>query len=63
MRLGNLCLSFVMLALLAGGVQAQLLGDPPDVSVDFQKMDNVYFVGSKVNSFDAATGGPLRRPG
>jgi len=25
--------------------QAQVLGDPADVSQDFQKMENVYFVG------------------
>src|SRR5678816_1018354 len=36
--------------------QAQVLGDPADVSQDFQKMENVYFVGSRVTSFDAATG-------
>jgi hypothetical protein len=27
--------------------QAQVLGDPADVSQDFQKMENVYFVGSR----------------
>ena len=36
--------------------QAQMLGDPVDVSQDFQKMENVYFIGSRVVSFDAATG-------
>jgi len=36
--------------------QAQVLGDPPDVSQDFQRMENVYFVGSRVTSFDTATG-------
>jgi alpha-D-xyloside xylohydrolase len=35
---------------------AQVLGDPADVSQDFQKMENVYFVGSRVTSFDPATG-------
>ncbi|HEX6648460.1 MAG TPA: TIM-barrel domain-containing protein [Pyrinomonadaceae bacterium] len=35
---------------------AQVLGDPADVSQDFQKMENVYFIGSRVSSFDAATG-------
>jgi alpha-D-xyloside xylohydrolase len=35
---------------------AQVLGDPADVSQDFQKMENVYFVGSRVTSFDTATG-------
>jgi len=32
--------------------QAQVLGDPVDVSQDFQKMENVYFVGSRVTSFE-----------
>src|SRR6185437_7336008 len=35
---------------------AQVLGDPADVSQDFQKMENVYFVGSRVSSFDPSTG-------
>jgi len=34
----------------------QVLGDPMDVSQDFHKFENVYFVGSKLNSFDPATG-------
>jgi len=41
---------------VATNSHAQVLGDPVDVSQDFQKMENVYFVGSRVNSFDAATG-------
>jgi len=35
---------------------AQVLGDPPDVSQDFQKLENVYFIGSRVTSFDTSTG-------
>src|SRR4030095_6587656 len=35
---------------------AQVLGDPVDVSQDFQRMENVYFVGTRVTSFDASTG-------
>jgi alpha-D-xyloside xylohydrolase len=35
---------------------AQVLGDPPDVAQDFQKLENVYFIGSRVTSFDTATG-------
>ena len=35
---------------------AQVLGDPPDISQDFQKMENVYFIGSRVTSFDTSTG-------
>src|SRR5678809_505030 len=41
---------------VATNSQAQVLGDPVDVSQDFQKMENVNFVGSRVTSFDAATG-------
>src|SRR6266508_353183 len=37
-------------------IQAQVLGDPVDVSKDFQKRENVYFVGSGVKTFDPATG-------
>ena len=35
---------------------AQVLGDPVDVSTDFQRLENVYFIGSRVTSFDASTG-------
>jgi alpha-D-xyloside xylohydrolase len=42
--------------LASGAVRAQTLGDPVDVSRDFWKMENVYFIGSKVAAFDAATG-------
>jgi alpha-D-xyloside xylohydrolase len=37
-------------------VFAQVLGDPPDVSQDFQKMENVYFIGSRLADFNAANG-------
>lgn len=36
--------------------KAQVLGDPVDVGQDFQRMENVYFIGSRVTSFDTATG-------
>ena len=46
-----------MIAFAAGGAaRAQVLGDPVDVSRDFWKLENVYFIGSKVASFDPATG-------
>src|SRR6185436_13714498 len=45
-----------MLLVLPIVAQAQVLGDPPDVSQDFQKLENVYFIGSNVKSFDTATG-------
>src|SRR5688572_17689754 len=49
---------FLLLTLLLFPVvsHAQVLGDPVDVSQDFQKMENVYFIGSRVTSFDTATG-------
>jgi alpha-D-xyloside xylohydrolase len=37
-------------------LHAQVLGDPVDVGQDFQKLENVYFIGSRVTSFDTATG-------
>ena len=46
----------IMLLLFPAVCGAQVLGDPPDVSQDFQKMDNVYFIGSRVTSFDTSTG-------
>ncbi|HEY0379807.1 MAG TPA: TIM-barrel domain-containing protein [Pyrinomonadaceae bacterium] len=39
--------------------QPQVLNDPVDVSQDFQKMEQVYFVGSKVTDFNPATGAGL----
>ncbi|HEV3471179.1 MAG TPA: TIM-barrel domain-containing protein [Pyrinomonadaceae bacterium] len=51
---------FAMLALLLwlapAAARAQVLNDPVDVGQDFQRMENVYFVGSKVTAFDPATG-------
>ena len=49
-------LFFVILLMSATVTQAQVLGDPVDVSQDFQKIENVYFVGSRVTSFDPSTG-------
>src|SRR5947209_10303392 len=37
-------------------VQAQVLGDPVDVSQDFQKMEQVYFIGNRVTNFNPSTG-------
>ena len=36
--------------------QPHALGDPVDVSLDFQRMEHVYFVGSRVKEFDAGSG-------
>src|SRR5215212_3987176 len=49
-------LFFLMLVISTSVSQAQVLGDPADVSQDFQRMENVYFVGSRVTSFDTSTG-------
>jgi len=37
-------------------VSAQVLGEPVDVSQDFRQPQNVYFIGSQITDFDAATG-------
>ena len=46
----------LLILLLPVTAHAQVLGDPADVSQDFQKMENVYFIGSRVTAFDTATG-------
>jgi hypothetical protein len=51
--LSVLCLLCLFVAPVA---HAQVLGDPVDVSQDFQRHENVYFIGSRVTSFDPATG-------
>ena len=48
--------AFLWLGLLPLVSHAQVLGDPVDIGQDFQKMENVYFIGSRVTSFDTATG-------
>jgi alpha-D-xyloside xylohydrolase len=52
----HLLLALVLSLLPAVGVAAQVMGDPVDVSQEFQKMEQNYFVGSRVKDFDAATG-------
>ena len=56
MRSANLLFLFIIFALVPAAAKAQVLGDPVDVSQDFQRTDNVYFVGTRVTSFDTATG-------
>ena len=46
----------IALVFVPAVVHAQVLGDPVDVGQDFQKLENVYFIGSRVTSFDTATG-------
>ena len=48
--------ALVLISLFHHRVQAQVMGDAVDVSQDFQKMDQVYFIGERVASFDPATG-------
>ena len=45
-----------LLWLASPAAPAQVLNDPVDAGADFQRMENVYFVGSKVTAFDPATG-------
>jgi alpha-D-xyloside xylohydrolase len=45
-----------LISLFHHRAQAQVMGDAVDVSQDFQKMDQVYFIGERVASFDPATG-------
>ncbi len=56
--IGSGSISGLLLIILffSGNSQAQVLGDPVDVSRDFQKMEQVYFVGNRVMNFDPATG-------
>ncbi len=53
----SICLGFLIaLNLLAFTAGAQMLGDPVDVSQDFKRFENAYFVGSRVGEFDTVTG-------
>lgn len=55
------CLILLVLLLVPSVARAQVLGDPVDAGADFQRLEQVYFVGSRVAEFDAATGaGALR---
>src|SRR5215203_2806974 len=51
-------LAFCLLIFVFGltTAEAQVLGDPEDVSRDFQRAENVYFIGSRLTDFDAARG-------
>jgi alpha-D-xyloside xylohydrolase len=49
-------LAVASLLLAQGSAAAQVLNDPVDVSQEFQKLEQVYFVGSRVADFDATTG-------
>lgn len=52
-------LGFVLCA--SRNLHAQLMGDFVDVSQDFQKLEQTFFVGAQVTEFDSATGaGKLR---
>lgn len=45
-----------LIAIAAAPARAQNLGDPVDVATEFQRQEQVYFMASRVPSFDAATG-------
>ncbi len=46
----------LLLALGSKTATAQVLGDPVDVSQDFQKAENVYFIGNQITKFDSSSG-------
>ncbi|MBS1794840.1 MAG: DUF4968 domain-containing protein [Acidobacteria bacterium] len=48
------CVILLLCGLTVAG--AQVLGDPEDVGRDFQLPENVFFVGSRLTEFDAASG-------
>src|SRR6185369_8830372 len=56
LRLRSVGLVLMLVLGSAAISQAQVLGDPVDVSQDFQKMENVYFIGSRLASFDTGSG-------
>ena len=56
LRCATVLAASVFCLLSCSRLNAQVLGDPVDVSLDFQKMENVYFVGSALKNFDASTG-------
>jgi alpha-D-xyloside xylohydrolase len=49
-------ISIFAFAYAAFAQQPQVLNDPVDVSQDFQKFEQVYFIGSKVTDFNSSTG-------
>ncbi|HEY0458094.1 MAG TPA: TIM-barrel domain-containing protein [Pyrinomonadaceae bacterium] len=53
-RVSAFCLLIFVFGLTTA--EAQVLGDPEDVSRDFQRAENVYFIGSRLTDFDAARG-------
>ena len=57
---GVLCLFVVSLMTVCSvrsvAQEARVLGDPVDVGQDFQKMEQVYFIGNRVTSFNPSTG-------
>ena len=57
-RLTGLLTAATLLLACPNGARAQvrLIGDPVDVSEDFTKPENVYFVAGRVTEIDAALG-------
>lgn len=57
MRYWILAFTLIILCSLHRGAMAQqLLGDPVDISQDFSKLENTYFLSNRVLSFDPTTG-------
>jgi alpha-D-xyloside xylohydrolase len=51
-----LAIAFLLVCGTPAAAQPPLIGDPVDVSEDFRKPENVYFVAGKVVAIDAASG-------
>ncbi|MGH7600549.1 MAG: TIM-barrel domain-containing protein [bacterium] len=49
-------LVFILMNLIQQPSIAQVIGDAVDVSQDFQKMEQVYYIGERITSYDPATG-------
>lgn len=56
MKIYQIILFSLLLTFGSINLSAQVLGDPEDVSLDFKKHENVYFIGNQLTDFNAAKG-------
>lgn len=49
-------LFFLLIIFATLNLSAQVLGDPEDISLDFKKHENVYFIGNQLTDFNSSTG-------
>jgi alpha-D-xyloside xylohydrolase len=49
-------LILISIFMIQSSALGQMIGDPVDVSRDFEKLEQIFFVGNKVTGYDAATG-------